>query len=326
MNKNLLWPLTVFLLVSVNLVQAQQPAKVYRIGFIGATSSTSVADRTDALRQGLRDLGYIEGKNIVIEWRYADGQAGQLATLAAELVRQKVDVLITQGSRSTRAAQRATRTIAIVMTASADPVGEGMIASFAHPGGNITGLTTLAPELSGKRLELIKETVPKASRVAVLFDPTNVGISSRRKEIENAARPLAIKLQPLEVRAREDIERAFTAARKARADAIIVFRVAVFTTHRDHVVQLATENKIPAIYELKEFVEAGGLMSYSADEVENYRRAAHYIDKILKGANPGELAVEQPTKFNLIINLKAAKQIGLTIPPNVLARADKVIK
>ena len=212
------------------------------------------------------------------------------------------------------------------MTASADPVGEGMITSFAHPGGNITGLTTLAPELSGKRLELLKETVPRASRIAVLFDPTMVGIASRRKEIENAARSLAIKLQPLEVLAREDIERAFTAARKESADALLVVRVAVFTTNRDRVVQLATENKIPAIYELKQFVEAGGLMSYSADEAENYRRAAHYVDKILKGTKPADLPVEQPTKFELVVNLKAAKQIGLTIPPNVLARADKVIR
>jgi putative tryptophan/tyrosine transport system substrate-binding protein len=176
-----------------HLAEAQQPAKLYRLGFIGATSAASVADRTQALRQGLADLGYLEGKNIVIEWRYADGNPGQVATIAAELVGQKIDVLITQGSTSTRAAQRATRTIPIVMTASADPVGEGMIASFAHPGGNITGLTTLAPELSGKRFELLKETVPRASRIATMFDPTMVGMASRRKEIENAARSLAIK-------------------------------------------------------------------------------------------------------------------------------------
>jgi len=305
---------------------AQQPVKVHRIGFIGATSAASVADRTEALRKGLAEFGYVEGKNIFVEWRYADGKVGQLASLAAELVQLKVDVLITQGTTSTRAAQEATRSIPIVMTASADPVSEGMIASFAKPGGNITGLTTLAPELSGKRLELLKESVPGASRVALLLNQTQAGISSRMREIENAARPLAIKLQTLDVRSREDIERAFTAARKESADAAMVLRVAVFTTNRDRIVQLATENKIPAIYELKQFVEAGGLMSYSADEADNYRRAAGYVDKILKGAKPAELPVEQPTKFELVINLKTAKQIGLTIPPNVLARADRVIK
>jgi putative ABC transport system substrate-binding protein len=314
------------LLATNSLAEAQQPSKLLRIGFLGATSAVSVGDRTQALRKGLADLGYVEGKNIVIEWRYADGKPGELTSLAAELVQQKVDLLITQGSSSTRAAQRATRSVPIVMTASADPVGEGMIASFARPGGNITGLTIQAPELSGKRLELLKEIVPRASRVAVLLDPTNVGISARRMEIENAARAFAIRLQAVEVRAREDIERAFAAARKESAEALIVFRVAVFTTYRDRVVQLATHNKIPAIYEVKQFVEAGGLMSYSADEADNYRRAATYVDKILKGANPADLPVEQPTKFELVINLKTAKQIGLTIPQSVLYRADKVVK
>ena len=307
-------------------VEAQQHAKIPLIGFLGATSPSSVTERTEALRQGLRELGYIEGKNIVIDWRYANGKAGQLPALAAELVRQRVDVIVTQGSTSTRAAQRATRTVPIVMTATADPVAEGIIASLAQPGGNITGLTTLAPELSGKRLELLKEAVPKASRVAVFFNPETVSTTSRWKEIETAAQPLELKLQPLEVRTPEDFAGAFKAAKKESAQAVIVFRVAVFTTHRERLINLASENKLPAMYELREFVEAGGLMSYSAHEAANYRRAAHYVDRILKGAKPADMALEQPTKFELWVNLRAAKQIGLTIPPNVLARADKVIR
>jgi putative ABC transport system substrate-binding protein len=317
---------TLLLLGFGDPAQAQTSKKVYRIGFLGATSAASVMERTLALRKGLADLGYVEGKNILIGTRYADGQPGRLDSLAAELVEQKIDVLVTQGSTSTQAAQRATRTVAIVMTATADPVGEGIIKSFAKPGGNTTGLTTLAPELSGKRLELLKETAPKLSRVAVLWNPAQVGMSARRSEMESAARLLAVKLQPLEIRTREDLESAFITARKQVADALIVLRVAVFTTYRDRVVQLAAENKLPSMYELKQFVEAGGLMSYSADEADNYRRAATYVDKIFKGAKPADLPVEQPTKFELVINLKTAKQIGLTIPSNVLARANRVIK
>jgi putative tryptophan/tyrosine transport system substrate-binding protein len=313
-------------LASFHLAEAQQAGKIARIGFLGATSAYSVPERMEAFRQGLRDLGYIEGKSIVIEWRYADGKIDRLPALAAELVRLKVDVIVTQGSTSTRVAQEATRALPIVMTVSADPVAEGIIASLARPGGNVTGLTTLAPELGGKRLELLREAVPKASRVGVLFNPANTGSAPKWREIEVAGQSLGLKLQHLEVRAPEDFEKAFKAAKEEGAHALMVFREAVITTHRDRIVNLAAENKLPAMYELGDFVEAGGLMSYSPNEAWNFRRAAVYVDKILKGTKPADLPVEQPTKFEFIINLKTAKQIGLTIPPNVLARADRVIK
>jgi ABC-type uncharacterized transport system substrate-binding protein len=324
MNKKSLWLLTVLLLASMHRAEAQQTGKIHRIGFLGATSSYSVADRTEAFRQGLRELGYVEGRNIVFEWRYADGKVDRLPALAGELVGLKADIIITQGSASTRAVQQATRKIPIVMTASGDPVSEGLIASLARPGGNITGLTILSPELSGKRLELLKETVPKASRVAVLFNPVNNPLSW--KSLEASGRPLGLKLQPLEVRAPEDFEKVFKAAKEEGAHALMVFREALFTTQRNRIVNLAVENKLPAMYALRDFVEAGGLMSYSVNEAGNYRRAATFVDKILKGTKPADLPVEQPTKFEFVINLKTAKQIGLTIPPNVLARADRVIK
>jgi putative tryptophan/tyrosine transport system substrate-binding protein len=324
MNRTPLWLLAVLLLASVDIAHAQETGKIHRIGFLGATSSYSVADRTEALRQGLRELGYVEGRNIVFEWRYADGKVDRLPALAAELVSLKADVIVTQGSRSTRAVQQATRKIPIVMAANADPVSEGLIASLARPGGNITGLTILSPELSGKRLELLKETVPKASRVAVLFNPVNNPLSW--KSLEAPGRPLGLKLQPLEVRGPGDFEKVFKAAKEEGAHGLMVFREALFTTERDRIVNLAAETKLPAMYALRDFVEAGGLMSYSVNEAGNYRRAATYVDKILKGAKPADLPVEQPTKFEFVINLKSAKQIGLTIPANVLARADKVIR
>ena len=305
---------------------AQQPKKIPRIGFLGATGPSSNPERTEAFRQELRELGYIEGKNILIEWRYADGKGDRLPALAAELVRLNVEVIVTQGSTSTRVAYKATRAIPIVMTVSADPIAEGMIASLARPGGNVTGLTTLAPELSGKRLELLREAVPKASRVGFLFNPGNISSTLRRKEIEAAGQSLGLKLQPLEIRAPEDFEKAFKSAKGEGAHAIMIFREAVITTHRDRIINLAAENMVPAMYELGDFVEAGGLMSYSPNETWNFRRAAAYVDKILKGAKPADLPVEQPKKFEFIINLKTAKQIGLTIPQSVLYRADKVIK
>jgi putative ABC transport system substrate-binding protein len=301
-----------------------QKAKVSRIGYLAASSRDEPF--VDAFRQGLRELGYIEGQNIVIEYRFADGKFDRLPELTAELLQLKVDVIVTAGGNATQVAQKATSTIPIVGAASPDPVRTGLVASLARPGGNVTDLSVQSPELSGKRLELLKEAVPDASRVAVLFNPTNISSAERWKEMEVAARSLGVKLQPIEVRGSEDLEKAFKAATKERARALIVARDFVIETLRGRIVDFAAKNKLPAMYEQGNFVEAGGLMSYGPSFPDLFRRAATYVDKILKGAKPGDLPVEQPTKFELIINLKTAKQIGLTIPPNVLARADRVIK
>jgi putative tryptophan/tyrosine transport system substrate-binding protein len=305
---------------------AQQPAKIHRIGYLSGGFPSANALRTDAFRQGLRELGYVEGKNIVIEYRYPEGKPDRLPALAAELVRLKIDVIITSGPSVTRAAKEATVTIPIVMTNDNDPVGNGFVASLARPGGNIAGLSTLGRELSGKRLELLKEIVPRLSRVAVLGTSTSPGNAQNLKEMELAAEVLAVKLQYLDVLAPKDIETAFGAARTGRAEAILVLDSSVFGAQRTQIVGLAAKSRLPAIYHRSGFVEAGGLMSYGVSFTDMDRRAATYVDKILKGAKPADLPVEQPTKFEFIINLKAAKQIGLTIPPNVLARADKVIK
>ena len=307
---------------------AQQPVKVPRIGFLATVSPSTISDRVEAFRQGLRELGYVEGKNIVIEWRYEEGKADRLPPpdLAAELVRLKVEVIVTAGALVTRAAKEATSTIPIVMGQDTDPVGNGFVASLARPGGNITGLATLAPEISGKQLELLKETVPKLSRVAVLGASTRPGNAQALKEMELAATTFGVRLQYLDVISSKDIEAAFRAANKGRAEAVLVFGGPVLNSHRTQLADLAAKNRLPAIYSGREFVDAGGLMFYGASITEMFWRAAFYVDKILKGAKPADLPVEQPKKFELIINLKAAKQIGLTVPPNVLARADKVIK
>jgi len=314
------------ILASAHLAEAQQPAKVPRIGFLAAVSPSNISDRTEAFRQGLRDLGYVEGKNIVIEWRYAEGKADRLPGLAAELVRLKVDVIVTGGAANTRAAKEATNTIPIVMAQDPDPVGNGFVASLARPGGNISGLSTLAPEISGKRLELLKEIVPKLSRVAVLGTSTNPGNAQALRETELAAQAFGVKLQNLDVLDSKDIETAFRGANKGRAEAVLVLGGSVLGSQRTQVVDLAAKSRLPATYYAPEWVEDGGLMSYGVSFTDSYRRAATYVDKILKGAKPADLPVEQPTKFEFIINLKAAKQIGLTIPPNVLVRADKVIE
>ena len=306
--------------------EAQQPTKIPRIGYLGAVSLSTNSARTDAFRQGLRELGYVEGKNIVIEWRSAEGKLDRLPALAAELVRLKVDIIVTAGATATRPAKEATTTIPIVMTNEGDPVGTGFVASLARPGGNITGLSTLAPELSGKRLELLKETIPKLSRVAVLGTSTQPAYAQQLREIELAAGALKVKLQYLDVLDPKDIATAFRAATKGRAEAVLVLGGPVFNSNRTQIADLATKNRLPAIYERAEFIDAGGLVVYGASVTEMYRRAATYVDKILKGTKPADLPVEQPIKFEFIISLKAAKQIGLTIPPNVLARADKVIK
>jgi putative ABC transport system substrate-binding protein len=306
--------------------QAQQPTKIPRIAYLTAVSRSVNPARIEAFRQGLRELGYVEGKNIVIEWRYAEENRDRLPALAAELVRLPVEVIVTGGSLPTHAAKKVTSTIPIVMTQDSDPVANGFVASLARPGGNITGLATLSPEISGKRLELLKELIPKLSRVAVLGTSNMPGDTQSLKEAELAADAFKVRLQYLDVLAPKDIEIVFRAARKGRAEAVLVLTSAVINSQRTQVVELAVQNRLPAIYPFPEYVEAGGLMTYGVSFIDLARRAATYVDKILKGAKPADLPVEQPKKFEFIVNLKAAKQIGLTIPPNVLVRADRVIR
>jgi len=280
----------------------------------------------EALREGLHDLGYVEGKNIVIEYRYAEGNEDRLPDLATNLVGLKVDTIIVGGGNAALAAKKATKTLPIVMAAVSDPVGTGLVASLARPGGNVTGSTLINPDLSGKRLELLKETIPRLTHLAVLIHGGNPAAALMLKETETAAQALALQLQILEVRGSDDLENAFGVAKKDRSEAINVLSSGFFGVQREKIVELVTRTRLPAMYFDREFVDSGGLMSYGANLAELFRRAATYVDKILKGAKPNDLSVEQPTKFELIINLKAAKQIGLTIPPNVLARADKVIR
>ena len=305
---------------------AQQPAKVPRIGFLSSLSPAAVSARMDAFRQGLRELGYVEGKNIVIESRWAEGKTERLPELAAELVRLKVDVIVTGGPSVNRFAKEATVTIPIVLAFDNDSVGNGFAASLARPGGNVTGLSALSPEISGKQLELLKEIVPTLSRVAVLGNSAEPANALVLREVELAAGAFGVKLQYLDVLGPKDIETAFRAASKGRADAVLVLLSPVVISHRTQLVEIALRSRLPAIYFRPEFVEDGGLMSYATSFADLSRRAATYVDKILKGTKPADLPVEQPTKFELVINLKAAKQIGLTIPPNVLAQADKVIR
>ena len=318
--------LTAVLLATCSLAQAQQPKKVSRIGYLDATFPSSNPARMEAFRQGLRELGYVEGKNIVIEYRYAEGKLDRLSELAAELVRLKVDVILTGGPSSTRPAKEATSTIPIVMAQDSDPVGAGLIASLARPGGNVTGLSTLHPEISGKRLELLKEIVPKLSHVAVFGTSTTSGNAQALRETELAAGTFRVQLQYLDILSAKDIETAFRAASKGRADAILILTSPIIASQRTQVVDLAVKSRLPAISGSSAYVEDGGLMSYGVNIVGLFRRAAVYVDKILKGRKPADLPVEQPMKFEFVINLKTAKQIGLTIPQSVLFRADKVIK
>ena len=305
---------------------AQQPTKIPRIGLLFTATPSAAAARIEAFRQGLRELGYVEGKNILIEQRYAEGQLNHMNELAAELVRLKVDVIVTIGPAATRPAKEATTAIPIVMGVDDDPVGNGFVASLARPGGNITGLASLAPEIGGKQLELLKEIVPRLSRVAVLGTSTQPGNAQSLREAEVAAGALAVKLQYLDVLSPKDIEPVFRTASNGRAEAVLVLRASIFFSHRKQIVDLAAKRQLPAMYYTTEYVEEGGLMTYGVSITDLFRRAATYVDKILKGARPAELPIEQPTKFELVVNLKTAKRIGLTIPPNVLARADKVIK
>jgi putative tryptophan/tyrosine transport system substrate-binding protein len=315
------------LLLAVGVIaEAQQPKKLPQIGHLTPVSLFAMASRYEAFRQGLRELSYVEGKNIVIDWRSGDGKLDRLPALAAGLVRLKVDVIVTAGPAATRAAKEATSTIPIVMAQDPDPVGNGFVASLARPGGNITGLSTVAPELSGKRVEILREVVPKLSRVAVLGTSTDPGYAQVIRELELAAKAFGVKLQYLDVLDSKELETAFRVASKGGADGVLVLTSPVFTSQQRQLAEIAVKNHLPTIFSDARYVEAGGLMTYGVSFLDLDRRAAVYVDKILKGAKPADLPVEQPTKFEFIINLKAAKQIGLTIPPNVLARADKVIK
>jgi ABC-type uncharacterized transport system substrate-binding protein len=322
--KIFLWLLATFLLATALPAEAQQPTKVPRIGFVGGTEGSNVR----AFQRGLRELGYIQDNNILVVSRYVEGNVDRIPTQVAELVQLKVDVLVVTTLIGIRAAKQATTAIPVIMVTTQDPVATGLIDSLARPGGNITGVTTLTRDLNGKRLELLKEAVVGVSRVGVLWD-TNAGPGPAIafKEYETAAGSLKLQLQSLEIRSpNPDLEGAFQAAANGHISAIITMNNLVLTRYRKRVADLAIKNRLPSMCETSDYVEAGGLASYAANHVESYRRAAFYVDKILKGAKPAELPVEQPTKFELVINLKTAKQIGLTIPPNVLARADRVIR
>ena len=306
--------------------EAQQPIKIPRIGFLSSVSPSTIATRTEAFRQGLRELGYVDGKNVIIEWRSAEGKSEHVSDLAAELVRLKPDVIVTAAPAVTGPVKQATKTIPIVMAFDDDPVGNKFVDTLARPGGNITGLSNLSPEISGKQLEILREIVPGLMRVAVLGTSDRPGNAQTLREIELAAGALAVTVQYLEVKNSNDIETAFRSARKNRAEAVLGLGGPVINSHRTKVVVLAAKSRLPAMYPRPEFVEVGGLMTYGANITHLYHRAAVYVDKILKGAKPADLPVEQPTKFEFVVNLKTAQQIGLTIPPNVLARADRVIR
>jgi putative tryptophan/tyrosine transport system substrate-binding protein len=309
------------------LANAQQPTKVPRIGYLAVAPLAAASERIEPFRQGLSELGYLEGKTIIIEWRSADGKPDRMPTLAAELVQLKVSVIVTAGTGATRPAKEATSTIPIVMAQDDDPVANGFVASLARPGGNITGLSNLSPEIGGKRLELLKEIVPKLSRAAVFGTSSSAAAAKSLEEIELVAKAMKVQLQYLDVLNLRDIESGFRAATKERANAIL-WQVSgsVSRTHRPRIMELIVKSRLPVMYEERYWVENGGLVTYGRTLPELDRRAATFVDKILKGRTPADLPVEQPIKFEFIINLKAAKQIGLTIPPNVLARADKVIR
>ncbi len=328
--KILSWLLATFLLTTVSLVEAQQPVKVFRIGFLrpDRSADTPVQALIDSFRQRLRELGWTEGKNIAIEYRWAEGKAERLPDLAAELVCIKVDIIVAAAVQAALAAKNATKMIPVVMVGvGPDPVETGLVESLARPGGNITGFTILGVETAGKRLELLKETVPKVTRVAVLYDPANRGNLIEVKEVlPTTARPLGLTVKSWEVRGMDGFERVFAAMGKERPDGLFVPGGPLMNTNERRIAAFALKSRLPSTYNRREAVDAGGLMSYSVDRVDQYRRAAYYVDRILKGTKPADLPVEQPTKFELVINLKTAKQIGLTIPQSVLFRADKVIK
>ena len=309
-------------------VEAQQPEKVFRIGFLDTSTPSGMAVMVDAFRQELGKLGWIEGKNIAIEYRFAESKADRLPELAADLVRLKVDLIVTRATTVTLAAKRATTTIPIVIAAAADPVNAGLVASLARPGGNVTGLSSLAPDLNTKCLEILKDAVPKLDRVGLLRRPGNIiGQDVQLKDLRPAAQALKVKLEEIETQVdAQSLESAFQTAKQKQVNAVMALAIPTFFAERKRIVELAVKYRLPGIYFQKEFVDEGGLMSYGADFIDLYRRAAVYVDKILKGAKPGDLPVQQATKFEFVINLKAAKQIGLTIPVRVLERANQVIK
>ena len=314
------------LLFVVSIAEAQQPKKVPRIGVLWPFLPTVGPPLAEAFRQGLRNLGYVEGQNIAIEYRYSEGKDSRLPDLASELLRLKVDAIFAPSTTAALAAKNATNEIPIITATAADPVGSGLIANLAHPGGNVTGLSLLASlEISGKQLELLKEALPKLTRVAVLADPASPPTAGLVKEAEQAARSLGVQLRVVETRDPNELEGAFSTIKKEHVGALLVI-ASPFIGSNPRIVSFATSSRLPAMYPYTESVDAGGLMSYGPNRPDLFRRAAVYVDKILKGANPANLPVEQPTKFEFVVNLKAAKQIGLTIPPTVLARADKVIK
>ena len=314
------------LLTAALTAEAQPTAKTPRIGILEASPPAARAYLWEAFRQGLIELGYVEGRNIAIERRFAEGQWDRLPDLAAELVRLKVDVIVAGPTPSIRAVQQATRTIPIVMAISGDPVGTGFVASLAHPGVNITGLSVMTSELVGKQLALLKEVVPNVSLVAVLWNPANPLGAPQLREAKVAAQALAVQLQVLEVRAPTKFDGAFAAMTRARAGALLILPDAIFSVNRSRLADLATKSRVPAMYGWREFAEAGGLMSYGPHYADLFRRAATYVDKILKGAKPADLPVEQPSKFELVVNLKTAKTLGLTIPASLLLRADSVVE
>lgn len=312
-------------LATAPLAYAQQPQKVPRIAYLGGGSAELEKAWLDAFLQGLRELGYFEGKNIVVERRFAAGRYDELPELAAELVRLKVDVILAASTPVAHSAKKATSAIPVVMVV-ADPIGTGLVSSLAKPGGNLTGLSDFHGDLITKRLEILKEVVPSASRIAVLLNPGNPSCSLQMKDLAAVAPALGLTLFAVEARVPDEIAPGFTTMKMQRAGAVLVCGDRLFSTYRRPIFDLANKNRFPAIYSTKEYPEAGGLMSYGANFPDLYRRAATYVDKILKGTKPADLPVEQPTKFEFIVNLKTAKQIGLAIPPNVLVRADKVIK
>ena len=316
-----------FYLVLALQAQAQQPKKIAKIGLIFPSNPAGTAHLLAAFRQGLRELSYVDGKNIVLERRYGETRAERISELARELVGLKVDVIVTSTDLAIAAVKRETQTIPIVMANSSDPVSTGFVASLAHPGGNITGFSSISPDLSGKRLELLKETVPGLSRVAIIWNPDSRGNVLDYQVTERVAHALGLQVQSIEVPRAEDFDRAFSAITKGRAQALIVLGAnPVGFANRDWIASFAQKNRLPTMFSQKDFVDAGGLMSYGPSIVDQWRRAATFVDKILKGRTPADLPVEQPIKFELIISLKTANQIGLTVPPNVLVRADQVIR
>jgi putative ABC transport system substrate-binding protein len=328
MNRRFLWLLTLVFFASVDPVGTQQVKKLPRVGFVPPSGDPSAPGQpTEAFKQGLRDLGYIEGKNIEVEYRWPRGRLDQVPVLVSELVQLNVDVLVVVPQAGINAARKATKTIPIVIISSIDPVVAGHVESLARPGGNVTGLTLLMRDLSAKRVELLKEIIPRMTRVGILWDLQGPGPAVAFKEYEAAAREFKLDLQSLAVSGpKPDLESAFKAAKQSRRDALIIVSNPLIRFHQARIIELASVERLPSIYEDSVHVESGGLISYAAKYSDVYRRAATYVDKILKGTKPADLPVEQPTNFELVINLKTAKQIGLTIPPNVLARADKVIK